>query len=93
MKAFLIVATALGLLISVIVKLENTDAAIAATEARTELRVNNQLNDIVYYVDVATNPPLCFAYTWLGGANGGAGMAAVSCASVPNAIEFTSSYE
>jgi hypothetical protein len=90
MKQFLIVAAALGLLISVILKLENTDAAIAAAEARTELRVNNMLNDIVYYVDASTNPPLCFAYMWLGGNNGGAGMAAVSCASVPNAIEFSS---
>lgn len=93
MKAFLFVATALGLLVAVIVKLENTDAAIAASKARTELRVSNMLNDIVYYADVATNPPLCFAYTWLGGNNGGSGMAAVSCASVPNAIEFSSSYE
>jgi hypothetical protein len=93
MKQFLFVAAALGLLLAVVVKLENTDAAVEASKARTELRVNNQLNDIVYYVDVATNPPLCFAYIWLGGNNGGAGMAAVSCASVPNAIEFSSSYE
>jgi hypothetical protein len=90
MKAFLIVATALGLLLAVVVKLENTDSAIAAAEARTELRVTNMLNDIVYYKDASTNPPQCFAYMWLGGNNGGAGMAAVSCASVPNAIEFSS---
>jgi hypothetical protein len=90
MKQFLIITTALGLIIAVIIKLENTDAAIATAEARIELRVSNQLNDIVYYKDVATNPPLCFAYIWLGGANGGAGMAAVSCESVPHAIEFSS---
>jgi hypothetical protein len=93
MKGFLIVATVLGLIIAVIIKLENTDAAIAAAEVRTELRVNNQLNDIAYYKDIATNPPLCFAHIWLGGSNGGAGLAAVSCANIPNAIEFTSSYE
>jgi hypothetical protein len=93
MKAFLIVATALGLLLAVVVKLENTDAAVEASKVRTELRVTSMLNDIVYYKDVATRPPQCFAYMWLGGNNGGAGMAAVSCASVPHAIEFTSNYE
>ena len=93
MKQFLFVAAALVLLISVIGKLENTGSAVEASKARTELIVSNQLNDIVYYVDVATNPPVCFAYTWLGSTNGGSGMAAVSCASVPHAIEFTSSYE
>jgi hypothetical protein len=80
-------------LVWVAVSKENSPEAVATAEARAEVWQNTRLDDMIYYKDVSTNPPLCFSYVWIDLGYGGAGVSNVPCANVPNAIEFRSNYD